>query len=209
MILSQATYSDAAVGKDNSILNDIHQPQKCIAVQQRDTQSLQPELEKLSKDFVEFRATGSTEEIVAKLQAHIERKHGNYPLLIDDMAGLIKAFQAVTKSVSFRVLLATIDNNMCRKFHTDVNHLRMLCTYMGQGTMWVPSEGVKEVINTGKRELHINPNHIQQTKAGDVIILKGALYPDGNPILHRSPTIEESGEERLLLRIDMNNPLLS
>ena len=209
MILSQATYSDAAVGKDNSILNDIHQPQKSIAVQQRDTQSLQPELEKLCEDFVEFRATGSAEELVAKLQAHIERKHGSYPLLMNDMAGLMRAFEAVTEGDSFRVLLATIDSNMCRKFHTDVNHLRMLCTYTGQGTMWVPSEGVEEVINSGKRELQIDSNHIQQAKAGDVVILKGALYPDGNPILHRSPTIEESGEERLLLRIDINNPLLS
>ena len=39
-------------------------------------------------------------------------------------------------------------------------------------------------------------------REGDIIILKGALYPEANAILHRSPTIEENGEKRLLLRID-------
>ena len=41
--------------------------------------------------------------------------------------------------------------------------------------------------------------------AGDVVLLKGALYPGANPILHRSPSIEELGKVRLLLRIDTNS----
>lgn len=45
---------------------------------------------------------------------------------------------------------------------------------------------------------------IQQAGTGDIVILKGALYPDGHAIMHRSPTIEEMGAARLLLRIDTN-----
>ena len=39
---------------------------------------------------------------------------------------------------------------------------------------------------------------------GDIVILKGALYPESKAIIHRSPTIEETGKKRLLLRIDTN-----
>jgi len=55
----------------------------------------------------------------------------------------------------------------------------------------------------------LNEKNIQQAKTGAVILLKGALYPKKgtNAIVHRSPTIEESGERRLLLRVDTNDHL--
>ena len=92
---------------------------------------------------------------------------------------------------------------MCRKFHTDVNDLRMLCTYVGQGTLWLPDEAVKnEEYRTRRDEIVIDEDLIQQALTGDVLILKGALYPEANAVIHRSPTIEETNERRLLLRID-------
>jgi hypothetical protein len=84
----------------------------------------------------------------------------------------------------------------------------MLCTYLGQGTLWLPDEAVDpKTSRSASHELVIDAELIQQIPAGDVVILKGALYPDADPILHRSPTIEESGETRLLLRIDTNESL--
>ncbi|HAA11799.1 MAG TPA: hypothetical protein DCE41_08925, partial [Cytophagales bacterium] len=55
-----------------------------------------------------------------------------------------------------------------------------------------------------EEELVLDADSIQQAETGAVIILKGAIYPkEGTQaVLHRSPTIEESGERRLLLRID-------
>ena len=48
-----------------------------------------------------------------------------------------------------------------------------------------------------------------QVPENGVVLLKGALYPKAGTraIVHRSPTIEESGEKRLLLRIDTNDNL--
>jgi hypothetical protein len=53
----------------------------------------------------------------------------------------------------------------------------------------------------------VNQNEIQQVEAGSALILKGAIYPKEGTraIVHRSPAIEESGERRLLLRIDTNS----
>ena len=99
---------------------------------------------------------------------------------------------------------------MCRRFHTDINSLRLLCTYVGQGTLWVPDEMVnhKAFLNKGgNEEIVTDESQIQHAGTGDVIILKGALYPEANPIVHRSPAIEGNGESRLLLRIDVNDGL--
>ncbi|MEM7381676.1 MAG: DUF1826 domain-containing protein, partial [Bacteroidota bacterium] len=96
------------------------------------------------------------------------------------------------------------------RFHTDINELRMLCTYVGAGTLWLPDDAVdRNAYLSGKDNKDIVPdkNLIQQVCTGDVLILKGALYPGSTPILHRSPSVTENDEERILLRIDINESL--
>ena len=94
---------------------------------------------------------------------------------------------------------------MCRKFHTDINDLRLLCTYVGPGTLWLPDEAIdRNMLTASTQELLIEEQHIQQVATGDVVLLKGALFENSNPILHRSPAIEASGATRFLLRIDTN-----
>ena len=113
----------------------------------------------------------------------------------------------MTQASSFRLLLTTVNTDMCRKFHTDINDLRLLCTYIGPGTLWLPDEIVDgKALQAGKEdtEIVIDAQQIQQVPTGDVVILKGALYAGANPILHRSPSIKEHGEKRFLLRIDTN-----
>ncbi len=94
---------------------------------------------------------------------------------------------------------------MCRKFHTDINDLRLLCTYAGPGTLWV----AEDENNRDYDEEHIGEVRIHQADTGDILILKGALYPKGKPVVHGSPTIEETDGkrlcERLLLRLDTNS----
>jgi len=127
--------------------------------------------------------------------------------LLSDISKLLGIFEAITKAQSFRLFLATVKTNMCRKFHTDVNSIRLLCTYTGQGTLWLPDEALDQMaLRSVRKNQDIDPDqkYIQQVRTGDVVLLKGALYPDGHPIMHRSPSIEESGEHRLLLRIDTN-----
>ena len=56
-----------------------------------------------------------------------------------------------------------------------------------------------------QQQIKIDKSQIQQANTGDIVILKGALYPNASPVIHRSPSIEESNEQRLLLRVDTNN----
>lgn len=210
MIQTETLYSNAAIGQSPRILQDIHIKSKNIAIYQRDTTSLNQELGQLDRQSIECRAKGTLEEIYATLNTYFETKLPASTLLLEDIAHLLEMFKNVTKASSFRLLLATIDNNMCRRFHTDVNDVRLLCTYIGQGTLWLPNEAVnqKALMTRGSNEEIVKDEQlIQQVQTGDVTILKGALYPDANPILHRSPSIESSGEQRLLLRIDTNDAI--
>ncbi|MEO0341714.1 MAG: DUF1826 domain-containing protein, partial [Bacteroidota bacterium] len=106
------------------------------------------------------------------------------------------------------LFLATVATSMCRKLHTDVNDLRLLCTYIGPGTVWVPDEAInQEALQARKsnEEIVSDEKLIQQVDTGDVVILKGALYPNAQPIMHRSPSLDQVGSTRLLLRIDTNS----
>jgi hypothetical protein len=90
-----------------------------------------------------------------------------------------------------------------------MNDLRMLCTYSGPGTLWLSENNInRNALNScGDNEcIVLDESKIQQAKTGAVVILKGAIYPEEGTkaIVHRSPTIEDYGEKRLLLRIDTN-----
>lgn len=195
------TYPNAAISKDAAALKDIHIPSKNIAIYQRDDDSMSHELAQLASQSIEWRANGTLEDILRQVRDELE----HYPGLRKDVSALMELFEEITQASSFRLLLATVSTNMCTKFHADVNDLRMLCTYIGPGTLWVPDEAIDQKAlreNSRDKEVAIDLQQIQQARTGDVVILKGALYPEASPILHRSPTIEENGERRLLLRID-------
>lgn len=212
MIQSKYTYANAAIGNKSEVLQDIHLASRNIAIYQRDVDALKKDLNLLIDEAVECRASGTVVEILADLEAYFDSLPGKCPMLLKDISEILDLFEMTSKAPSFRLLLTTVNTNMCRKFHTDMNDLRLLCTYIGPGTLWIPDEAIDQEALKGKEkneDLIIDLKQIQQVFTGDVVILKGALYPEANPILHRSPTIEENGEKRLLLRIDTNKFLNS
>ena len=91
-----------------------------------------------------------------------------------------------------------------------MNELRLLCTYVGKGTLWVPDEAVNraslQALEDDSKILS-DKNMIQQASNGEVLILKGALYggKGTKAIVHKSPEIERKKEQRLVLRIDSND----
>lgn len=200
-------FDNAVISDDANGLQDIHIKTKNIAIYHRQIQSLKTALDRVTEQSIEFRASGKKEEIIAALDIYFTKNFPEHRVLLDDTLNLLSLFKKVSNSSSFRFLLATINTNMCRKFHTDINNLRMLCTYAGPGTLWLPEEAVNNKayrIGGDDKDVVLDQNLIQQVDTGDVVILKGALYPESKAIIHRSPTIEETGKKRLLLRIDTN-----
>jgi len=198
------------IGDNPSILNCIHDNQVNIAIYERDISAFANELTHLLDEHVEFKSSGTIESIVN--DAREVMNPTKYPLLIRDISQLLLYFKEATEVNNFRLLLATVNTNMCRRFHTDVNDLRMLSTYSGPGTLWLTDDNINRVaLNDCSDDVSmvIDESRIQQAATGAVVILKGAIYPqlETEAVVHRSPTIEESGEKRLLLRIDTNESL--
>jgi len=204
LVATSASYSNAVISQYTEALQGIHLETKNIAIYQRDVAELCNELDQMAKHPVECRASGSVEDILLVLRDQLEHGSGKFPKLYADVAELLALFKRITRASSFRLLLTSVSTNMCRIFHTDINDLRLLCTYSGPGTLWLPTESIDGSSLNKSKDIKIDKSQIQQVATGDIAILKGALYPKSNPVLHRSPAIEESGEHRFLLRIDTN-----
>ena len=204
MIKSKYQFSNAVVTVDKKALEKIHQKSKNIAIYERDMKVLTKEIQKVIDRQIECRANGSLEMIVTQLEQYFSDLQPQCDSLLHDIKSLLQVFKEITQSTKFRLALSTIGTNMCRKFHTDINNLRLLCTYYGPGTLWLPDEAVDHQKLRAKddEDIVLAGWQIQQVKTGNVAILKGALYEQSNPILHRSPAIEKKGDKRLLLRID-------
>jgi hypothetical protein len=200
-------FKNWAEGTAPSILENIREKEVNIALYNRNIDSLTNEIKNIMNLGIDFQSSGDLDTIYEELSNALHSS--DYDLITKDIKRLLLYFKEVSGAQEFRLLLATVNKNMCRKFHTDINDLRMLCTYSGPGTLWLTEDNVnREALDScGDNEcIVVEESKIRQANTGAVVLLKGAIYPEKGTkaIVHRSPTIEESGEQRLLLRIDTN-----
>tara|TARA_B100001741_G_scaffold287680_1_gene265329 strand:- start:462 stop:1103 length:642 start_codon:yes stop_codon:yes gene_type:complete len=193
------------IGKSSKILEKIHEKHINIAIYERDVNHLADEINKILYNDLNFKATGNIDSIIKELNKipNVD----DYKLIIDDIIFLLNQFKEISEVKSFKLLLAIVDNDMCRRFHTDLNYIRMLCTYIGPGTLWLSENNLNRAALDdleSNNSIVVNNDLINQVSTGSVAILKGGLYPrkGTKAIVHRSPNIQESQQKRLLLRID-------
>jgi hypothetical protein len=203
------SFSNAAIGTKPEVLHDIHSHQINIAVYERDISHLQKDINSCLLQSIELKCSGTVEEVRKNIESYFQKLSIHAPELKADIVDLINLFGDISKTKSFKILLASVNTNMCRRFHTDRNDLRLLCTYSGPGTLWVPDEFVNRDALESFRDndcILTDASQVQQAPTGSVVILKGAVYPKKGTLacVHRSPSIEESGETRFLLRVDTN-----
>lgn len=206
-MITEIAQENWVIGNCSTKLKQIHLSDKNIAVYNREIDFLSEEINSLLQQNIELRASGNVRSITKAISKELSPLH--LPLLLRDVEQLLSLFDQVSNAKIFRFLLATINTNMCRRFHTDMNDLRMLCTYSGPGTLWLSEDNInRNALNScGDNEcIVLDESKIQHAKTGAAVILKGAIYPEEGTkaIVHRSPTIEEYGGKRLLLRIDTN-----
>ncbi len=206
--------ANLAAGQEASVLERIHEPEVNVAVWERSETVPLQEIEAVLHGLLrEIRTHGCVTAIMQHLRDVFAASDIAAEHLLHDIALLLEGFATTSMVKDLRLSLSAVNTNMCRRFHTDVNDMRLLCTYVGPGTLWLPNDAVNEqAIRSHDPHLPIerSPEDVQQVGTGHVAILKGALYPGDRvaACVHRSPTIEETGQQRLLLRIDTNGPLL-
>ena len=121
--------------------------------------------------------------------------------LVADIAHLSAAFAATLRASTVRLRLSVITDNACRRWHRDCVPLRLICTYRGPGTQWVPPAFGAAVLACADDET----SHALPLRTGDAALFKGCGWPgqthDGG-IVHRSPRIAGTGLARLVLVLD-------
>lgn len=126
-----------------------------------------------------------------------------------DALALSRTWSQLTDRRHGRATLLTIDTDYCGKFHSDSMDLRILCTYRGPGT-WLAPEHALDRSAIGhddgtEANAKICPKSelLVQAAAGEVVLLKGSDWAeDAHGAVHRSPTIQGSGQVRLVLKVD-------
>ena len=120
---------------------------------------------------------------------------------VADMAALVALFAATVQADAVRLRLDVVTDNACRRWHRDCVPLRLICTYRGPGTQWVPSSQGDVVLAQPDGEAP----QARAMRAGDVAFFKGCGWPGQaheGAIVHRSPRIAGTGMVRLVLVLD-------
>jgi hypothetical protein len=132
----------------------------------------------------------------------------------ENVAELVDMFCYLFELKSAGLRLATLNRAMCPRFHVDRVPCRLVTTYHGVATEWLPDDVVdRSKLGRGSNGqpdlvsgLFTNQEDIQRLTCGDVALMKGELWA-GNEnagLVHRSPEVH-AGENRLLLSLDFSD----
>ncbi|WP_423893622.1 DUF1826 domain-containing protein [Candidatus Pelagadaptatus aseana] len=201
--------------QDPMALTDIYQADTNIAIWER---NLEPQLMAEVENFLACNSRFQLSTVISPDSAYqaIYKALGNrdeYRLLSEDIAQLVDMFCCLFELERVGLRLTVLDRAMCPRFHVDRVPCRLVTTYQGIATEWLPHQAVDRsklgMGNGGKPDeisgLIKQPDSIKRLNAGDIGLLKGELWIDneGAGLVHRSPAVTE-GERRLLLTLDFN-----
>ena len=111
---------------------------------------------------------------------------------VADVAVLAERYGSILGLDTIQLRLEIVTTDSCRKWHADYVTARLITTYVGSGTQYLDAGDSNRVRNG------LGPARINSLDTGDVGLFKGKLGY-GEPAIHRSPPIGDSGERRLLL----------
>ncbi len=115
-----------------------------------------------------------------------------------DIAALAASFGAIMTLSHVMIRLERVVGDACKRWHADYVSVRLICTYRGSGTQWI-----ERLVESTDAPAVDTP---QSLAVGAVGLFKGRILGGEQAIIHRSPPIAGTGEERLLLVIDAPPP---
>lgn len=211
---NQSSFLSAfAAGSTHDVLTDIYQENINMTIWKRElTNSFQYSIKKLLDEKSLVKATLSIKpqsaySIMMKELGESQEAH----LLSEDIALLVDMFCCLFDLKLAGLRLSTLDKAMCPKFHVDRVPCRLVTTYHGCATQWLPNTKVNRnklgLVSAGKTDetsgLFKSIEDINNLHKGDVALLKGELWQgnEGKGLIHRSPCVS-SGQKRLFLSLD-------
>lgn len=123
---------------------------------------------------------------------------------VEDIQRISKIFSTIANVSRPKIHLSVVNYMQCPLYHVDYVKMRLICTYIGKGTLWVPNVDVdRNHLGCGRNDHLIKSlDAVRQAENFDVLLMKGEANPTDlkNGLIHKSP--ETKGESRLFLRID-------
>ena len=149
---------------------------------------------RLTEGTVGLRCVVSLEKkAISALEGHLARLDGASGPLAFDLALLARVFSIATGHEAFSLRLETVRDDGCARFHVDNVEVRMVTTYVGVGTQWVPDPDALILQSAYRRP-------VQALAPGDVALFRGKRR-GGACVPHRSPRLAE-GDVRLVAVLD-------
>ncbi len=129
----------------------------------------------------------------------------------DDLALLCEMYVCLFDIQAIGLRLNQLSRAMCPRFHVDHLVCRMVCTYWGAGTEWLPESSVNRSAlgvaatssEAGVPDTQTGDGNVQQLGPGWVALLKGEKWPgnEGRGLVHRSPAASPD-QPRLVVTLD-------
>ena len=203
-------------GNQLEVLTDIYQENTNIVIWQR---SLTDQLIQAADNILETQSNLEKLMVLEPEDAFIKvykilGETQDAEVLAQDIAKLVDMFCCLFDVTRAALRLTVLDRAMCPRFHVDRVPCRMITTYQGVATEWLPHHLADRsklgLGNMGKPDevsgLFECTSDVRQLGFGDVALLKGELWEnnEGAGLIHRSPKLI-GNTRRLLLTIDFIN----
>ena len=200
--------------KQPTVLSDIYQPDCNIATWRR---KLSPQIVSAVNNFLisnnrfQLLTALSPQDACSRIHQALGGSDAMSPLS-ENIAELVDMFCCLFDLEKAGLRLMALDKAMCPRFHADKVFCRLVTTYQGSATEWLPHNNIDHSKlghgSEGKSDelsgLFRTVNDIEQLELGDVALLKGDAWEgnEGAGLVHRSPALID-GEQRLLLTLDI------
>lgn len=128
-----------------------------------------------------------------------------------DLDYLTNLYKDLTGCPQVGIRLEVLTKAMCPKFHVDKTGIRLLCTYLGQGTQWLEDSCAdrsklgmnSSLVDDYDSGLILDQDGIHEAQPFAIALLKGSLWQNNHMlgVIHRSPAVSHN-QIRLLFSLD-------
>ena len=212
----EGSLNGCAVTDHSDVFTNIFQDDTNIAIWQRVLSShLLISAKKILEKWPAIKVSEVvTPEEVNKTIENIFGSDKEWTILCKDITRLVDIFCNLFSLNHARLKLTTLNHAMCPRFHVDRIPCRLITTYEGVATEWLPNMlADRSKLGAGNRGepdersgLFDSVASIEQMSRGDVALLKGEAWKGnfGTGLIHRSPQLPVDSR-RLLLTLDFSS----
>jgi Protein of unknown function (DUF1826) len=208
-----STIESTSFSKDCAVLSEIREPGKNLAVWQR---SFSPVLSNFLNGLClpmprQHKLIWSPNEDIRPaldkaLPSFSPSQSKGLQAWRDDLLLVLAQARSLSPNQVLKIRLESVSSNGCRLFHTDNVALRIICTYRGCGTLWIPEHAIDRARTDRMDNAHVlDASAIRTLDSASVACMKGDAYPGQRNagLFHRSPPAE-TAMPRILMAVDLS-----